>query len=256
MKKNDFSKIFAAGLQGISKIIIDFKIDQKRFTKDFRFSLAHTAKKLYPKESITNLAQMTGLLRSQVDDHLESENSIPILDQESLILADLWKVKDKNNLVPISSAKSIISEQLKGKYSTLTIYNSLVQSGSVKENENDLEILSKSFSSNKGEERILNLIGLIIDKISSTIIFNKRAKNCDHRFFQRMFKTTQVHPSNFEKMHNELHKIIHEKHWPEIKEIIEKYESNVPENSYPECGVSIFEFNDELSKIKKGDKNE
>lgn len=256
MKKNDFSNVFAAGLQGISRIIIDFKIDQKRFTKYFRFSLAHTAKKLFPKETVTNLAHKTGMLRSQIDDALERNNPIPILDQEALILTRLWKAKDENNLVSIDSVKSIISTQLKGKYSISTIINSLIESGSVVERDNYLEVLHKSFISNKSEERILEMLGFIIDKLSSTIIFNKKAKLKEHRFFQRIFKTTQVHPSNFEKMHKELHTVISKKHWPEIKAIIEKYESNVPENTFPECGLTIFEFNDKLSKNKKGEDNE
>ena len=248
MKKIEFGKAFAAGFNGISRLIIEFSTEQKNFTKNLRFSLAHTARKIHPKKTVTDLAHMTGLLRSQVDEALDGDFPIPVMDVESLILNDLWKIRDKNNLVPINDnsdncTKAIALKQLKGKYSASTVIDSLIDSGSVKKEGESLVILSNSFSTNKGEMRVLNLMGLVINRFIGTIIYNRNASDQDDRLYQRSYKSTRVPPNSHSQMHKELHPTLQNLCMIELRKIIEKYEINVPEDTYPECGVSMFEFN-------------
>lgn len=258
MKKIEFAKIFAAGFRGISRLVIEFPTEQKSFIKNIRFSLAHTAKKEYPDKNISDLAHMTGLLRSQVDDALEQDCPMPVMDKESLIMTDLWNAKNKYNLVPFDddtdkSAKAIVSAQLKGKYSVTTVIDNLIASGSVERDGDNLLILSNAYSSNKGEMRILNLLGLVINRIIGTIIYNKNAKAQDPRMYQRSYKSTRVPPRNQDPMHEELHAVLQDLCMPAVRKVIEKYEVDVPEDTYPELGASMFEFNEnrKVTQVKK-----
>ncbi|HHL31292.1 MAG TPA: hypothetical protein ENJ41_01815, partial [Oceanospirillales bacterium] len=152
MSKINFNKVFAAGFRGISKLIIEFPVEQKEFIKGLRFSLARTARALYPDISIAKIAHLTGLLRNQVDDALCDSSPVPVLNKEALILQELYQNRDQDNLIAISgdiSFNSIAAKHIKGKYSLSSVLETLIHSGVVKRQDNHLLILSEAFTENK-----------------------------------------------------------------------------------------------------------
>lgn len=257
MSKINFGKVFAAGLKGISRLIIEFSTEQKEFTKSLRFSLAHTAKQMYPDKTTGELAHKTGLLRSQINDALEEDCPVAVMDKEALILTDLWKHRDKDGLIPIEGTQvytfhSIASDHLKGRYPSTAVMESLIASGAVEKQGDNLMIFSHAFVPNVDEEGVLNYTGLVIDRFVSTMLYNRNAhEGCkDHTMYQRSFKSTKVPPKNNAIMHEDIYSILAEKVMPEIRKVIEKYELDVPNGTYPELGVSLFEF-DEYKQPKR-----
>ena len=249
MNKIDFSKVFAAGLRGISRLIIEFSsIEQKTFTKALRSSLANTVRQEYPDKPISYLAHKTGLLSEQVNDALDSDYPVQVMDTESIILSDLWHHRDSNGRVSINgkniiSFYSIAMNQLKGRHSLSSVLDSLIESGSIKKDGDDLVVLSNSFAINQNEERIINQTGLVMNRLIDTVIHNKNSdQNNSKKLYQRSFKSTKVPPSNRGQMHQELYTLFQSSNMPEAREIIEKYEVAVPNGYYPVCGVSMFEF--------------
>ncbi|MBL4660131.1 MAG: hypothetical protein JKY19_07230 [Alcanivoracaceae bacterium] len=198
MSKINFSKVFAAGYRAISRLIIEFPIEQKGFAKDLRFSLAHSARKLFPKKNIAELSHMTGLLRGQIDDALDSDCPVRVMDKESIILSDLWRYRDKDNLIPINgkgdnSFYSIAMKHLKGKHSVSSVMESLIKSGSVEKRDDNLVILSNIFEIDKSEERVINQTGLILNRFVNTVIYNRDAKGKAKRY-QYSYKSTKIPP--------------------------------------------------------------
>jgi hypothetical protein len=327
MSKINFNRVFAAGFRGISKLIIEFPVEQKEFIKGLRFSLARTARALYPDISIAKIAHITGLLRNQVDDALCDDSPVPVLNKEALILQELYQNRDQDNHIAISgeiSFNSIATKHLKGKYSLTSVietlihsgvvkrqdnhllilsdtfiekelyddspipildresvilgelynnrnkdnqlpiygnvsYNtiatkylknehslahllkSLIESGCVKKQGNNLLILTNTFTFNSDENYVVNQMAICIDRLIDTIIHNKNAKISQDIFYQSTTKSTKIPPTSRAKLHKELHK--HSKKvMLEYKEIIDKYEKDVPNGYYPTCGISIFEF--------------
>ena len=258
MSKINFSKVFAAGYRAISRLIIEFPIEQKGFAKDLRFSLAHTARKLFPKKNIAELSHMTGLLRGQIDDALDSDCPVRVMDKESIILSDLWRYRDGDNLIPINgkgenSFYSIAMKHLKGKHSVSSVMETLIKSGSIKRVDDYLVILSNTFSPNKDEEIVINLTGLVLNRFVNTIIHNKHAGKAN-KMYQQTYKSTKIAPSDRNDMHRELYVIFEKLAMPEIVKVIEKYERDVPNGNFPECGVSMFEFDEKRNE--KGENNE
>lgn len=258
MKKFDFGKSFAAGFRGLSRFIIEFSTEQKSFTKNIRFSLAHTARNLYPKKSIGELAHMTGLLRSQITDALDDDCPVPTLDKEAIILSYLWKHKNEKNLIPINGSEKnsfnhIASEHLKGKYSISAVMQSLIDSGAIKKQGENLVILSNTFAPNKNEEALVNLAGLSINRFINTVIHNKNSEKHD-KIYQQGYKTTKVAPSDRPRLNHDMRLVLENIAMPEIIKVIEKYERDVPNGHYPEYGVSIFEFDE--TKNNQGKNNE
>jgi len=256
MSKINFSKVFAAGYRAISRLIIEFSTEQKGFAKDLRFSLAHTARKLFPKKNIAELSHMTGLLRGQIDDALDSDCPVRVMDKESIILSDLWRYRDQDNLIPINgkgdnSFYSIAMKHLKGKHSVSSVMESLIKSGSVEKRGDNLTILSSAFKINHDKERMINETGMTIDRLVGTMMHNIHADS-EETMYQSTFKSTKIPPSKKSDFNTELY-ACSVKAMQNYKKVIEKFEADVPNGHYPECGISIFEFD---AKQQKGENNE
>ena len=257
ISKINFSKVFAAGYRAISRLIIEFPIEQKGFAKDLRFSLAHTARKLFPKKNIAELSHMTGLLRGQIDDALDSDCPVRVMDKESIILSDLWRYRDKDNLIPINGKEdnsfyTITMKHLKGKHSVSSVMETLIKSGSIKRADDKLVILTNSFTQNKEEEMVINITGLVLDRFIDTIIHNVNSEGTEKRY-QQTFKSSKIPPSS----RGALHAVLHAKckiAMLDFRKTIEQFEVEVPNGHYPECGISMFVF--DMKQNKKGEKNE
>ena len=262
MSKIDFRKAFTAGLKGISRIILEFaSTEQKGFTKDLRHQLSETAREEHPEKSISELAHMTGLQRNQIKAALTDDNPVRVMDKEEIILSDLWSYRDKDGLIPINgkqenSFHTIVLGHLKGRYPISTVKKSLVNSGAIREEGENMVILTNAFMPNKNEEITLNLTGVVINRFAGTIIHNKNTRLEDkiNLWYQSSFKSTKVPPRNRAQMHKQLYALFQRSTMPEAREIIEKLEVDVPNGFYPECGVSMFEF-DEIDN-KKGENDE
>ena len=258
MSKIDFAKIFAAGLKGISRLIIEFpSIEQKIFVKALRDSLANTARNLHPNEAVSVLAHKTGLLREQINDALDNDCPVAVMDTESIILSDLWRLSDDNKRMPIYgkdviSFHSIAMKQLKGKHSIPSVLESLVESGSVKKEGDDLIVLSNIFVVNKSAELVINEIGSSIRRLIDTVLNNIDIKR-EAKRYQYSYKSTKIPLSSRNEYHARMYKLS-QKHMEEYKEVIEEFEAEVPNGNYPECGISVFEFDEKENN--KGKNNE
>ena len=255
MSKINLIETFAAGFKGISRFIIEFSTEQKEFVKDLRFSLAHTARQRYPDKSISQLSHTTGLLRAQIDDALDEDFPVAVMDKESIILGDLWRNRDKDGLIALNGADisfhTIASEHLKNKYSISSVLETLIKSGAVEKHDEDLLILTNAFAPNKEEEIVINLTGLVINRFIDTIIHNRNTENNDKRY-QRTFKSSKIPPGSREDLHGALHaKCIIA--MQDFRKTIEQFEADVPNGHYPECGISMFEF--DMKQTNKGEKN-
>ena len=258
MNKFDFSKTFAAGFKGLSRLIMTFSsVEQKTFVKGLRFWLPKTARENFPNKSISELAHMTGLQRNQVSEALDDDSPVPVMDKESIILSDLWHHRDKDGLLPISgkqknSFQTIVSSHLKGRYPVSAIKRSLIKSGVIREERDHFVILSSAFRINYDQVRMINQTGLILERFVETMIHNLNVIDGDLNY-QSSYKSTKIPARNMKEFHKDLYtcsKTVMQMY----KDIFKRYEVDVPNGRYPECGISIFEFN--ARQNNKGEDNE
>ncbi|MBL4773202.1 MAG: hypothetical protein JKX98_06265 [Alcanivoracaceae bacterium] len=128
----------------------------------------------------------------------------------------------------------------------------LIGSGAMKKEGDHLVILSNIFEIDKDEERTINQTGLVFDRFISTIIYNRHAKGKAKRY-QYSYKSTKVPPSDRVDFHEMMyaHSV---KSMNGYIDIINKFEADVPNGHYPECGISMFEF--DAKNNKQGEDNE
>ena len=251
MSENSFSKQFARGFRGISKLICHLPTEQKDFIKSLKFDLAHTAKQLFPDKSIADLSKITGLSRGPLSEILDEAIPEEIVSKEAVLLRQLWLKRDKNDSVPLrgeNSFYSIAKQILNSSYSPTTALESLIELKAVKlyelDNDKFTVIILQDYLNVAIKEKYelyVNLIGKVIEKFSDTVIYNMH--NMDYNF-QKTYYSSQVPPSSQLKLHKKAYSLAEKKLLPLMRECIEGFEVDVPEGTYPEFGFTMFEYRD------------
>jgi hypothetical protein len=251
MKKNGFSEHFARGFRGISKLICHFPTEQKDFVKNLKFSLAHTAKKIFPEKSISELAQITGISRGTLSDYLDQHEPEEIVSKEAVLLNQLWINRDKNDSLPLKGEHSFFSiakDILNSSYSPTSALNSLIELKAVKLVDMDKEDTSVVILQNfldivitEKYELYINQIGITIEKLCNTVLDNI---NSEDRNYQRRFFSSQIPLTSQKQAHIELKALANKTLMPLVLECLQKFEENVPDGTYPELGFSMFEYRD------------
>ncbi len=251
MKKESFSKYFANGFRGINKLICHLPIEQKDFVKSLKFDLAHTAKKLFPDKSISDLSQITGISRGTLSDYLDEAAPDEIVSKEAVLLNQLWLNKDKNDSIPLKGENSFFSiakDILNSSYSPSAALSALIELKAVKLSDIDEENINVIILQNyldlaikEKYELYINQIGTTIEKLCDTVIHN--IHNDDANYQQRYF-SSQVPLTSQQEVHTQLKSLANEKLMPLVRECISQFEENVPDGTYPELGFSIFEYRD------------
>jgi hypothetical protein len=87
------------------------------------------------------------------------------------------------------------------------------------------------------------MISTSISRHVETALYNINNKTKQaERLFQQDLRSSQIPPSKQNDLHAEMYAIIRDVIWPMLLELIEKYESDVDPGTFPDCGVSAFEF--------------
>ncbi|MBL4772797.1 MAG: hypothetical protein JKX98_04120 [Alcanivoracaceae bacterium] len=93
----------------VSNLICDDIDELKELYDNFRFVMIYFARKEYPHYTADDLAQETGLPIQFINAHMEDITPVKIINQQSMILAELWKIKDENNIVNLHGENSLDS---------------------------------------------------------------------------------------------------------------------------------------------------
>jgi hypothetical protein len=236
--KDDFSENFQRGYIGLAKIISCFNTEIKEFNKNTYMYTAKIARELNPELSIPDLAQLTGIYRDKLSDLLKGEKLAIPPDKTSVVLAELWKNRDKDGYVPYKGKGSFFSITkviVNSHYSPSTMLNVLIKLNAVEFDDDRIKILSNKIVEFQKTSFMINVLAKSIDRLVDNIIDN--INNCEK--YQNTILTTKVNPKYFKQLHKELTQELR-KVVASILNIIESYEDEYGE--YPEYGLSIFEF--------------
>lgn len=236
--KDNFSENFQRGYIGLAKIIAYFNTEIKEFNKNTYMFTAQVARLKNPDLSIPDLAQLTGIYRDKLSDLLNGEKLAIPPDKTSVVLAELWKNRDKDNYVPYKGEKSFFSITkviVNSHYSPTTMLNVLIKLNVVEFDDDRVKILSNKIVEFEKTSFMINVLAKSLDRLVDNIIDN--IDNCEK--YQNTILTTKVNPKHFRQLHieltHELRKVV-----KNILNIIESYEDDYGE--YSEYGLSIFEF--------------
>jgi len=118
----------------VSKLICQDPSELNELVKNFRFILVYFARKQFPHLSSEELALETGLSNKVINEHLQEIEPVKIISRESMILAELWRQKDENNLINMNGKNSftkIVKSFGNDKDLIGSVLNMLYKSGAI-----------------------------------------------------------------------------------------------------------------------------
>jgi hypothetical protein len=235
----------------IAKILLKFRLPRNEFINSLDEKLVLEAKKQDPIASNVSIAIRTGIDRRYISKHLKGEMPSPRPDKLTVILEDLiWtahKFYNSNKipkLGPFKTFQSICEQRASGSLTYNAILEELIKNDNIKDLGNKIEIInSKNILDNTGIN-ILNLTAKQINRTADTFIYNSKIKLKSNLLLQRSIYSTQIPPENHTELHSKLEKMFY-RYYDEIETTLIHYETDVEVNTYPEYGVSLFEYKTE-----------
>ena len=235
----------------IAKILLKFRLPRGEFINLLDEKLVLEAKKQDPDASNVAIAIRTGIDRRYITKHLKGEMPNARPEKLTMILEDLrWTAQKFYNsnklpkLGPFRTFQSICEQRASGSLTYNAILEELISSKNIIDLDNKIEIINVKFTLNNNDINYSNLTAKQVNRVVDTIIFNSKTTLKENRLLQRSIYSTQIHPDKHEFLHGDLEKLFY-KYYDEIESTFLDYESDVEMDTYPEYGVSLFEYKTE-----------
>jgi len=234
--------------KAIAKIILKFRMPRVEFIRALDEQLVLEAQKTDPKASIVAIAIRTGIDRRYVSKYINGQMPHTKPNKLSIIMSDvIWTSKKfyNGNIIPkkgpFRTFQSICQERASGTLTYKSILKELIALGNLKDLGNKIEVINSLYSISKDEEQYGNITALQINRTVNTIVHNFDQTESYHKHIQRTIYSTQVNPKRIPELHQELIKITNNFR-EEIDVKITSYEEEVKVGTYPQYGISFFEF--------------
>ena len=236
----------------VCKMVIRFGLHFHEFTRNLQKAYIKAAEEILVESKVkTNLqaiAIKTGMDRRTISEHKNNNNKSYTnpLNKMDMIIVQLqrFNLKSKNQKIKLSNLKEIINSIYARHIRSGAIINELISNKIIK------QIDGKTYKLNLTLQQQLSQISAMADEVDYTAkrLFQTYYKNMfenknsnKSKLLQSTCKSTRVAPRHHDLV-NELLKNELTKAKNKINTIIKNHESNVPEDTYPELGVTQFQF--------------
>jgi len=157
-------------LQALAKIVCHTQTEQKEFINNFRYALAHTAKKEFPNHSVSELSHITGLPRATLAQLLSQDNPIKTLNRDAVLINELWEMRDSYDRVQVKGEFSyykIAQQILNSSYSPEIALKSYIEMDLVEfcQDNKCITIKARQLSTEKNKIEFSQHIGKTLEHI-------------------------------------------------------------------------------------------
>jgi len=230
--------------KAIALLLCKTPLTYKEFCKNLKTHAVKTAHEVLESNKVTDIANTTGIDRNAISLELNRSQSFREKSKLSILLGDLWKKKDQNNKIKWAQYLPIAQNILSSSLSPTKAAELLEKFGSVcvvrmRDEISEIEVVKQTLSVSKDTALSCEVANLSLLRHVHTMLVNIHT---DSNLFQQDLRSSQVPPSSQEKLHEELFDMVKFDFWPKALNKIEKYEADVPPGTYPDCGLSAFEF--------------
>jgi len=241
-------KAIALLSKAIAKIILKFRLPRIEFINSLDENLVLEAKNQDPEASNVAIAIRTGIDRRYISKHLKGEMPEAKPDKLAVILEDIrWTAHKFYNSTkipktgPFRSFQSICEQRAPGTLTYKAILEELVNNGNLKDLGDKVKLLNFNTKTTADNVNYSQMTATQINRVVNTIIYNSKILIPDDKFVQRTIYTTQINPTDFNDIHQEIKSKVKEYN-SEITELLISYEEDVNIGTYPEYGVSFLEY--------------
>ncbi len=229
-----------------AKITLRFGIVWREFIEYYKQFLVKEAKKLNPDYSIVELSGRTGIDRRHINYYLNVDEPCFRPSKIKLTLQYMKSMCEKNNSNcipksgPFQTFESICKTTASGTLTPKAIASELIRLGNIKEEGNYYQLVNWKYTT-ESDENYLAFLTNEMARMTDTTIENIDNTNDSNKKFQRNVYSSQICPEKFDLVHQEVDDLLFETH-DKIYQILTSHEDDVPRNTCPTLGVSMFVF--------------
>lgn len=216
-------------------------ISFKEFCKNLKVQTVQTARNLNPNAKNIELSNITGIDRNLISNLLEEKIIYQEKSKLMILLSDLWTNKNKNSQVTWKQFYEMAIKTLSTSLSPTSALKLLKDSNSVSQSNTDESITINTNRLTVSRDILIStgVFSLSIHRHIHTSLLNILSSE---GLFQQDLRSSQIPPSKQTMCHEELYELLDRIIWPMVLKILKKYEAEVPSGTYPDCGLSAFEF--------------
>lgn len=231
-----------------AKITLKFGFIWREFVESYKQNLVKEAKKQNPSYSTVELAGRTGIDRRYIAEYLKTDEVKLKPTKVQLTLRQIKMQCERNNVEsikksgPFQSFESICLQTAHGTLTPNSIAKELIRQGNIKDCGDHYKLVNWSYTpDHKNLNASFRLLSQELDRLTDTYISNTQYEEKIKRKYQRNIYSSQIPPEKFAQIETEISALL-KSTLKEVDDVLCKYEENVPENTYPIYGASMFSF--------------
>ena len=233
----------------VCKMVMRFGLHFNEFVRNMQKAYIHAATEILKEKNIEPTAQAiaikTGMDRRTISEHINATEYINPMNKMDMLIVQLqlFCSKQKKNKLTKVQLQALIDSIYAGHIRANAIIKELLSNNIIKEtSENNYKL-------NLTLQQQLVDIGMMAEDVDYT------AKRLFQTYYKNMFaedttenllQTTNVSTKIPTRYHAEVNKLLQQEllqSEKNIQKILAKYERNITENTYPEIGITQFQFN-------------
>lgn len=257
MKTQDLIGSLEDIFTGISKILLNYDLNVKNFENRLRHQLVSFASTQTDEDgkkfSDSKINQLTGITREQISKLRKVKKTTYKQDRLATLLTELWKNSDDEKVIPLKgkiSFYSLAASTINSSYSPEIAFKKLIELEAISVHPDGVKVLTNYLNVSNDVGKSFSELGMTALWLIETVLSNIRIDEKDEKLYQNSFYSTQVPPKNIPSLHAEILEYLRSV-YSQIKVIIEKYEVDVPLDSFDVYGVSMLEFSKFINKNHK-----
>ena len=233
----------------VCKMVMRFGLHFNEFVRNMQKAYIYAAKEILEEKAIKPNAQAiaikTGMDRRTISEHINATNYTNPMNKMDMVIVQLQLYCSKNHVKKLSKVQlqSLIDSIYGGHIRANAIIRELLSNRILKKLKNNYFKLNLTL-----QQQLVN-IGMMAQDVDYT------AKRLFQTFYKNMFfqdgeanllQKTSVSTKIPPRFHAQVNQLIQEEllqSEEKINAILAKYERNITENTYPEIGLTQFQFN-------------
>jgi len=240
-----------------AKLSLKFGILWREFVELYKKHLVIEAKKQYPKYSSVELSGRTGIDRRYIAQYLNEEDIKLKPSKIQIVLQQVKTYCERNgtNLIPkagpFQTFESICNSAAHGTLTPNAIAKELLRLGNIKDRGEYYELVNKIYISSSSTQGF-SILCRHISRLTDTVVNNIDKDSSEEKKYQRSIYTTQINPKHFADVEVKAAEILSHT-LDSMNELLTAYEEDVPRDTYPSYGASMFTFGPDHIQSKKED---
>ncbi len=232
----------------LAKIFIEFDVDFQEFREELTHELVNTLLNKTNNKSL--VMSKTGLSHRAVSKAIKHKDKPTINLNRNLLKQAFSQINsycysNKTQGMPKFLFYANMRTYTDGKTSIKTHIQKLLDTGIISEDEQFVYLPLEKTIKKRNDEEIMAILSSVINNLVNTVTFNKNKTSEIDSLFQMYIQSSQIPPDLAPLAQRESLDALRG-FYKQMGHLLSKYETAVELGTYPNIGISLFQYNENL----------